>query len=129
MQEYVAEGIIDIDELLHQISEIRRPQHPPLVRYEYSRRQYVEATHPCSHMHLGFHGENRWPVKRYLTAHAFGLLIFRLFYLDFWTQAEVIRSGDKDLTMDQALETARAECRMLYEDEFSAAESRRFHLI
>ena len=32
MQEFVAEGIIDMDEFLHRVSEIRHPQHPPLVR-------------------------------------------------------------------------------------------------
>lgn len=129
MQEYVAEGIIDIDELLHQISEIRRPQHPPLVRYDYSKQQYVEATHPCSHIHLGFHRENRWPVRRYLTAHAFALLIFRHFYLEFWVGAESITSRDGELTMDGALREARTECRMLYEEEFSNAESQRFYLV
>ncbi|MGO7522428.1 hypothetical protein, partial [Rhizobium brockwellii] len=60
MQEFVAEGIIGVDEFLHRVSEVRRSQHPPLVRYVYALEQYVEATHPCSHLHLGFHGENRW---------------------------------------------------------------------
>jgi hypothetical protein len=129
MQEYVNEGIIEIDEFLHRVSEIRHPQHPPLVRYEYSKEQYVEATHPCSHMHLGFHGENRWPVRRHLTAHAFALLIFRLFYLDSWMRAEAIKSGDKELTLDEILAGARAECRLLYEDEFSNAEGQRFHFV
>ncbi len=129
MQEYVAEGIIDVDELLHRISEIKRPQHPPLVRYEYSKQQYVEATHPCSHMHLGFHGENRWPIRRYLTAHAFALMIFRLFYLDFWMRADTVKQGEQELTLDAILGVARAESRMLYEDEFSKVEERRFHLL
>ncbi len=129
MQEYVAEGIIDMDEFLHRVSEIRRPQHPPLIRYEYSKRQYVEATHPCSHMHVGFHRENRWPVRRYLTAHAFALLIFRLFYLDFWMRADTIKSGENELTLDAVLKVARAECRMLYQDEFSNEEGDRFHLV
>jgi hypothetical protein len=129
MREYVAEGIIDMDEFLHRVSEIRRPQHPPPVRYEYSRRQYVEATHPCSHMHLGFHPHNRWPVRRYLTAHAFALLIFRAFYLDFWVSAGVIKSGESELTLDAVLKVARAECRMLYQDEFSDEEAERFHVV
>jgi len=127
MQEYVSEGIIDVDEFLHRVSEIRRPQHPPLVRYEYSKKQYVEASHPCSHIHLGFHGENRWPVRRYLSAHAFALLIFRLFYIDFWIKADLVKSGEKSLTLDQVIEAARTECRLLYDDEFSLAEGRRFH--
>jgi hypothetical protein len=129
MREYVTEGIIDMDEFLLRVSEIRRPQHPPLVRYEYSKQQYVEATHPCSHMHIGFHGEHRWPVRRYLTAHAFALLIFRLFYLDFWMSAELIKSGDTELTLDAVLRAARAGCRMLYEEEFSNAEDERFYLV
>ena len=45
MQEYVAEGVIDVDEFLHRASEIRRPQHPPLVRYEYSKVS-VPRGHP-----------------------------------------------------------------------------------
>jgi hypothetical protein len=80
-------------------------------------------------MHLGFHGENRWPVRRYLTGHAFALLIFRLFYLDFWIRADLIKSGERELTLDTVLDAARAECRTLYEDEFSDAEARRFHLV
>lgn len=129
MHEYVTEGIIDMDEFLHRVAEIRRPQHPPLVRYEYSKRQYVETTHPCSHLHVGFHGDNRWPVRRYLTAGAFTLLIFRLFYLDLWMRADTIKSGDKQLALDAVFETARAESRMLYEDEFSKAEGQRFYLV
>lgn len=128
MREYVAEGLIDVDEFLHRASEIRRPQHPPLVRYEYAKSQYNEATHPCSHLHLGFHGDNRWPVRRYLTAHAFALLIFRLFYLEFWMRAGPIKSGEHEITMDVALDAARADCRILYDNEFSKAEARRFHL-
>jgi hypothetical protein len=128
MQEYVSEGIIDFDEFLHRVSEIRRSQHPPLVRYDFAFDQYVEATHPCSHLHLGFHGENRWPVRRYLTPQAFALLIFRLFYLHFWTVAAPIRRGEVEITLDQALEVARTESRLLYAQEFSEAETRRFHL-
>lgn len=129
MREYVAEGVMDLDEFLHRVSEIRRSRHPPLVRYDYSKSQYLETTHPCSHLHLGFHEENRWPLRRHLTANAFTLLIFRLFYLNFWMQADAIKSGERELTMDEVLDEARAECRMLYEDEFSNAEARRFHLI
>lgn len=128
MQEFVAEGIIDVDEFLHRASEVRRPQHPPLVRYDYALDQYVEATHPCSHLHLGFHGENRWAVRRYLTVTAFALLVFRLFYLEHWMTAELVRSGEQELTMDRLLEIAKTESRLLYANEFSEAEGRRFHL-
>ncbi len=128
MQEYVNEGIIDFDDFLHRVSEIRKSQHPPLVRYDYAIDQYVDLTHPCSHLHLGFHGENRLPVRRYLTAQAFSLLVFRLFYLEYWSAAGTIKRGNENFTMDQMIENARAESRMLYDNEFSAAEGRRFYL-
>lgn len=128
MQEYVSEGIIDVDEFLHRASEIRKSQHPPLVRYDFALGQYVEATHPCSHLHLGFHPDSRWPVRRFLTAKAFALLIFRLFYLEFWTRAGPLREGATEVTFDQALDSAKLESRLLYDNEFSEAETRRFHL-
>lgn len=127
MRGYVAEGLIEIEEFLHKISEIRRPRHPPLIRYEYSKLQYIEETHPCSHFHVGFHGENRWPVRRYLSASAFSLFIFRIFYLDCWPRGEVISYGRKKLSLDAVLERARTESRVLSEEEFSDSEKRRFH--
>lgn len=128
MQEYVAEGIIDIDEFLHRIADIRKPRHPPLVRYEYSRKQYLEESHPCSHFHLGYHGDNRWPVRRYLSAHAFTLFIMRIFYREFWANAAKIKHGQDELEMDAILEIAKQDCRMLYAEEFSDREERRFFL-
>lgn len=128
MREYVTEGVISMEEFLHSISEIRQPRHPPLVRYEYSKDQYVETSHPCSHMHLGLHGENRWPVRRHLTANAFVLLVFRLFYLRYWMKAGKVKECKEKTTMDAILETARAESRILGDDEFSEVEAQRFYL-
>ncbi|MCW2411797.1 MULTISPECIES: DUF2290 domain-containing protein [unclassified Sphingobium] len=126
MQEYVSEGIIDVDEFLHRIAEVRRPRHPPLVRYEYSKKQYVEDSHPCSHLHLGYHGENRWPVRRYLSAHAFTLLIMRIFYGGFWATANKVRHGPDDLDIESILEISKNDCRLLYAEEFSEREEKRF---
>lgn len=128
MQEYVSEGIIDVDEFLQRVAELRKPRHPPLVRYEYSKSQYVEESHPCSHLHLGFHGENRWPVRRHLSAHAFTLLIMRIFYGEFWGAACRVRHGQDDLDMDSIFEMAKQDCRMLYAEEFSEREEKRFFL-
>jgi hypothetical protein len=129
MQEYVVEGIIGVDEFLHRASEIRRPQHPPLIRYDYSKSQYLEESHPCSHLHIGLYQQDRWPVRRCLTAHAFTLFVFRLFYIEFWLKADSIGSGSQKISIDMALNAARAECRQLYSDEFSEEEGRRFHII
>lgn len=128
LREYVSEGIIEIEEFLHRVSEIKHNRQPPMMRYEYSLSQYLENTHPCSHIHLGFHTENRLPVKRYLTANGFCLLIFRLFYLDNWISADFIKVGEQNVEMNSILESARADCRVLHAHEFSDMEERRFHL-
>lgn len=128
MQEYVEEGIIGVDDFLHKASELRFPQHPPLIRYEYSVEQYAELRHPCSHLHLGFHSENRLPLKRYMSAWAFSLLIFKLFYLENWVNSKNFKTDDKDLTLDDVYANARQECRILSDAEFSKNEERHFHL-
>ena len=61
--------------------------------------------------------------------YAFALLIFRLFYLDFWMRADAIQIGENELTMDAVLKVPRRECRMLYQDEFSEEEAKRFHVV
>lgn len=128
LREYVSEGILEVEDFLHRVSEIRHHRQPPMMRYEYSLSQYVENSHPCSHIHLGFHGENRLPVKRYLTAHGFCLLIFRLFYLENWQKADSIKVGEQNLEIDAIFEAVRTDCRVLHAHEFSEAESKRFHL-
>lgn len=128
MQEYVEDGVMGVDEFLHKASELRVPQHPPLIRYEYSVQQYRKLRHPCSHIHLGFHSENRLPIRRRMSAWAFSLFIFRLFYLRNWVNAKNVKSDDKDSTLDKIYATARQECRILYENEFSEEEELHFHL-
>jgi hypothetical protein len=119
---------MDVDDYLSHISELRNDQHPPLVRYEYSVSQYIEESHPASHMHLGFHGENRWPLARILSVTAFSLLIFRVFYLPFWLNAPKIRRGQNDASLDEVLSQIRQEsCRILPDDQFSPLERSRFH--
>lgn len=129
LREYVDEGIIDIDEFLHKVSDIRYSQHPPLVRYDFSQSQYIDGLHPCSHFHLGFHSENRWALKRKLSPHAFSLMIMRLFYFEFWKNVKPISNNGKDETIDELMSRARSECRILGEGEFSESEGRLFHFL
>ena len=44
-------------------------------------------------------------------------------------RADAIMSGENELTLDAVLKVVRAECRILYEDEFSKEEGDRFHLV
>lgn len=56
----------------------------PLIRYDLSKSQYCENYHPTAHFHIGFHAENRWPVKRVLTPMAFMLKILMHYYTKWW---------------------------------------------
>lgn len=124
--EFVEEGIIDMDEYLHAISELRFSQHPPLVRYENDPKSYVELKHPCSHFHLGHHSENRWPVTRILNPAAFALFVMKLFYGDFWDRSGLFEKDGKSESLDQILQNRRQECQVLPDNLFSAAEKLQF---
>ena len=123
---YVEEGLIDVDEYLHSISELRYSQHPPMVRYENDPCNYVELDHPCSHFHIGHHSDNRWPVSRVLSPAAFSLIILKMFYREFWVGSAPITVGGNLETMDQVLQRRRQECQQLPEQLFSAAEQLHF---
>lgn len=126
MHEYVEEGIIDIDEFLHKISETKQGRCAPLVRYEYARAQYVPLRHPSSHLHLGHHTESRWAVRRVLSPDAFGLLVMKLFYGDYWENADLVKSKDPPTTVDTELALAKTACQLLPREEFSEAEESQF---
>ncbi|MGP0060447.1 MAG: DUF2290 domain-containing protein [Beijerinckiaceae bacterium] len=127
LRSFVDEGIIDMDEFLHSVSEIRHTQHPPLVRYENAADQYKEdLTHPCSHFHLGHHLENRWPVRRVLTPGAFALIIFKYFYPEYWTKGGTVPGGNGKITLDEALIAAKRDCRILPDHLFSEKAGQQF---
>lgn len=127
LRTFVDEGVIDMDEFLHCVSEIRYTQHPPLVRYENSADQYKEdLTHPCSHFQLGHHSDNRWPIRRILTPEAFALIIFKYFYPDSWAKGGVISGSEEKISLDDALIAAKRDCRMLPDHLFSERAARQF---
>ena len=116
------------DEFLHRVSEVRRPQHPPPIRYEYSKGQYVAATHPCSHCmsdstRITGAGQE---VSNWSRLRSFYFSVILLGFLD-------ARGTDKEwrkpANLGQVLKVARAECRLLYQEEFSNGEGERFHVV
>lgn len=127
LKTFVDENIIDMDEFLHQVSEIRYSQHPPLIRYENSRDQYRnDLSHPCSHFHFGHHSGNRWAVRRILTPGAFSLIILKHFYGGYWKAALPVPGGRGVISLDDALAASKRECRILPDDFFSKAASQQF---
>jgi hypothetical protein len=53
-------------------------------RYENFPDQRKRFFHPCSHLHIGFHSDNRWPLKRTLTPLAFAMLVSKQYHGDEW---------------------------------------------
>lgn len=127
LREYLDEGLIDAEEYLQKIAELRRTQHPPLLRYENAPNQYVERTHPCSHFHLGHDDGNRWPIKRLLTPLAFSMLIVRHFYPDSWVSQDSVKLKGRSDEPDKFYEEERMACSVLGDDLFSNREGRLFH--
>lgn len=126
LRSYVDEELMSYEEFLQRVAELRFSQHPPLIRYENSEEQYVELTHPCSHLHIGHHANNRWPLRRMLTPHAFALMVFKYYYLDFWTEADHITFGDQEFDLDELLVRAKQDCRVLPDHLFTDRAARQF---
>jgi hypothetical protein len=129
LREYVEEGVIELEEFLHRVAELRHSQHPPLVRYEYAPDQYVELRHPSAHFHLGHHSENRFAAKRILSPAAFGSLFLKLFYSDYWVGVAPIPQRDgTQADLDDLLIKYKRECQILPDDLFSVKEAAQFYI-
>lgn len=99
----------------------------PLIRYENAPGQRKEFRHPCSHLHIGHHSDNRWALGRVVTPVAFCLLILKQYYAGEWSMY-----GDDDAVefknkLEGQLIAERQNCRVLGDDMFSANEARSFH--
>ena len=95
----------------------------PPFRYEVSFDQYKELAHPTSHLHIGRHDANRWPVERILTPLAFTLLIAKHYYGPAWGMgAEVDAEGQPFNRFDRQLSKAKAECVVVDAKYFTVRE-------
>lgn len=126
--EYLAEGVISMEDFLHELSELWSPRHPPQMRYEYDPDSYVELSHPASHLHVGMHSENRWPVQRVLSPEAFGMMVIRLYYYDYWRNTGEQVLGTQAVSLDEIYRRVKSDCSLLEADTFSDAESQHFYL-
>lgn len=127
LQEFLQEGVIDIEEYLALISELNDAQHPPLVRYEYCVDQYVEFSHPCSHFHIGHHVDSRWPASRILTPEGFTAIALKLFYRRAWLEAGEFNVNGETIPLERLYSAYKSECRILPTEHFSEGERRQFY--
>ncbi len=97
----------------------------PIFRYEHAPGQYVPLSHPCSHMHIGLHGENRWALRRQLTPLAFSMLIAKHYYPVEWALGIEDGSITGENRHEVALVEERKNCRIVA--QFSPEEELAFH--
>ena len=92
----------DVDQL---ITDLPYLASVPPIRFEYAVDQYREIDHPAAHMHMGQHGENRWPFARLLDPLTFSMVITKLYYPALWNP----QSRFVDATVQNCLEAALVE--------------------
>lgn len=102
LQELVESGLLQHEEYLTILSERSAMSGIPMLRYENAPDQRKKFAHPCSHFHIGFHSENRWPVRRILTPYAFSLLVFKNYYGSFGEHLEIMGKWKKATAMKKS---------------------------
>jgi hypothetical protein len=100
----------------------------PLIRYENAPDQYRSLAHPTSHLHIGHHDDNRWPLNRVLTPLAFTLLMVKHYYGDVWRLRGLDEGDPCGNRLETALINEKMNCRIVENALFSNNESRSFFL-
>lgn len=125
-RELVTAEMITHEEYLSMIDGDTKSSGVPMFRYENAPGQRKKFAHPCSHFHIGFHSENRWPISRLLTPYAFSMLVFKAFYGDQWKMFGLREHPDIDNKFDEDLINEKTNCRLIENDLFEDVEQRSF---
>ncbi|MEO1871699.1 MAG: DUF2290 domain-containing protein [Cobetia sp.] len=118
------EDSITLDEYSQFLSEGSFTCDVPVIRFDYSIDQYDSFDHPAAHLHIGFYAENRWPVRKILTPHAFMLKVLRNYYVYLWSGENKLENC---VELDTLYQHEAMECTSLGDDVFSDEEANRFY--
>ncbi|WP_140863987.1 DUF2290 domain-containing protein [Myxococcus xanthus] len=121
-------GVITQEEYLSMLRDSNDELRVPLIRYENAPEQHKGLKHPCSHMHIGHHGENRWPLNRVLTPTAFTLWITKQYYSDEWWILGKDDQNEFGNILEHELVKEKANCRPVASEYFLDLEARSFYL-
>lgn len=119
------EGQLSNEDYEQFLSEEKFTNDIPLIRFDFSEKQYCEKYHPTAHFHIGFDRENRWPVRRILSPYAFFLKILMIYYINLWKEW-----GEKSSELNILDEKYRKElsnCELIKNEYFSKLEEGRLH--
>jgi hypothetical protein len=117
---------IDSEEYLQILSELRPEIRAPSIRYEFAPKAYREFSHPCSHLHIGHHADNRWALNRMLGPLAFTLLILKHYYRVEWDSHWKVVGDKRENDLEIRLIAERANCPQIDLAYFSPSEARSF---
>ncbi|MDV3436122.1 DUF2290 domain-containing protein [Stenotrophomonas sp. C2852] len=118
-------GLLQDEDFGQLVSALTYRGSVPIFRYENAPDQYVPLTHPCSHMHIGVHGENRWALRRQLTPLAFSMLIAKHYYPVEWGLGVKVGAMNGENSYEADLVNERKKCRIV--SQFSPEEELAFH--
>ena len=124
--EMVEAGFLTHEEFLSLLSDKTGVGNVPLLRYENAPAQRKKLHHPCSHFHIGFHSENRWPVRRVLTPTAFALLVFKFYYGTHWRTVGDDEHVNIENSFDRTLISEKTRCYLVSDELFDPEEERAF---
>lgn len=129
LDELLQEGVISFEEYSELLSGQPYEVTRPLIRFDLDCPAYVRLMHPAAHLHIGMHGENRWPVNRRLTPRSFTLLIVKLYYGAAWENGRLLHEENGvSNRFDRYLVEEKSSCQMLGADLFHALEKGQLHL-
>ncbi len=123
----VEDGHLTQEEYLSLLHDDQAELRVPLIRYENAPGQHKGLAHPCSHFHIGHHGDNRWALNRILTPVAFTLLVLKQYYGNEWRilgEAEDDEYGNVFESM--LINEKQLNCRIIGGELFVGAETRSF---
>lgn len=121
-EELLNEGysLEDIEQL---ISEDYLSYDIPYIRLDISKAQYCPNFHPFAHLHIGFHVENRWPVRRRLSPFAFVLFILNHYYPSICKKL----IDNRECNILELYQNEVEKCAILEEEFFQPHQQKRLH--
>jgi|SRR6185312_8700076 len=128
-RELVENGTVTHEDYLALLRDTPIEARVPALRYENSPDQRRELRHPCSHLHIGHHGDDRWPLNKLLSPLAFTLLVVKHYYGNEWRSIGDRDSDQNGNIYDSMLIKEKAEgCVLVSANLFSDKDAASFFL-
>jgi len=126
LKQLVDSELISHEDYLNLLDSKKSLNGKPMLRYENAPEQRTRFFHPCSHFHIGFHSENRWPLKRILTPLAFSMLVFKQYYGENWRGLGDDDDPEVSNVFERGLIKEKTNCNIVSDILFEKIEEQAF---